>query len=52
MPRIMTALRLPERTRKLMAAISERTGFSLTQVVIHAVEFFAEKYGITLPPSE
>jgi predicted DNA-binding protein len=51
MPGKMTSIRLPERTRRLMAAISERTGFSLTQVVIHAVELLAEKYNVKLPDS-
>lgn len=41
-------LRMPERTRALIEAIKAKTGLTLTQVIIQAVECLAEKLGITI----
>lgn len=41
-------LRMPERTRALIEKIRERTGMTLTQVIIQAVECLAEKLSITI----
>lgn len=49
MPGKPVYLRMPERTRALIDAIKAKTGMTLTQVIIQAVECLAEKLGITLP---
>jgi len=41
-------LRMPERTRALIEAIRERTGLTLTQVIIQAIELLAEKLKVTI----
>lgn len=41
-------LRMPERTRALIEVIRERTGMTLTQVVIQAVECLADKHKVKL----
>jgi hypothetical protein len=43
-------IRAPQRTRDLIEAIRAKTGFTLTQIIIEAVQCLADKYRITSPP--
>lgn len=44
-----TMIRMPDRTRALIDAIRDRTGMTITQVIIQAVECLAKQYKIILP---
>lgn len=41
-----TTIRPPERTRALLAAIKAKTGFTVSQIIVNAVEEYARKLGI------
>lgn len=43
-----TTIRAPQRTKDLLAAIREKTGMTVTQIIINAVEQYAQKVGVKL----
>ena len=45
---VHTTIRAPQRTRELIKAITEKTGMTLKQVIIAAVELYAQKVGVKL----
>ena len=46
MPNKPMMIRPPDRTRDLIHAIRKKTGMTITQIIIQAIECLAEKYNI------